>query len=446
MSLPFLIEIALLLSIAMAALFVQRGLIVLLMLLPATEVGGWVDPMTIAVKGVFDTHALLGLLILGGIVVSITRLSDLGGALMLKPMLVWIGFWLYGVTYPVFMDYSSFFYALKGSKEFLTVFAYFAVFLFVRTETEIKWGWRIVMGFGIYFSLLELAAQAFGTTLLSHLGYSFRKEISFMWKVYPQFWPVLLIALLHSYFEYALSVGRPFARIWIGSIGLLLTFYRSYLLATVTTAPLFSLFGRQKLSRVMVQGIAMTLVVVVGIAGVWVITVNRGGDMATLTDHFVSSGITEFDTQTGGAIVGREAVSKERRAIVERSPWFGYGFIDKDSQFGHQVRHYVRGDTLGFIDKGDVDVALKFGYAGRALLYATTLWMAWLLVRLARASKSNLLNVRALSIATLLVIFLIVQPVHAPLTYSFALLPLGIALGLLERERYLEARKPVPSQ
>lgn len=440
MNITVLAALSVLLAIGLLAAHLHRGLFVMLLLLPASQMLGFVDPMTFAVKGAFDVHALFAILILLAVLFSFARWRELRRTLLLKPMLVFAALWLFGVVYPVAQGNSSLFYALKGSKEFLTIFAYFAVFLYVRTENEVRWGWRILIGFGVYTSLLELAAQIFGPSLLSHMVYAYRKEM-FLWKIYPPFWPVILIALLHSYYEYALGVRRVFVQIGIGSIGLLLTFFRSYLLATVVTAPMMLLVSRQGAGRAVVQGVALAAVIGVAIAVVGLATSDRGGSMDSLTEHFVSSGVTELGSQTGGAIVGREVFAKERRELLAQSPYLGFGFIDKDSQFGRQARRHIRGDSLGFIDKGDVDTALKFGYAGRLILYGTALYMAYVLVRLVRrratSTLTGSLRVRALAIASLLVVFLLVQPVHASLTYSFSLLPLGIILGLFERERYL---------
>jgi hypothetical protein len=122
---------------------------------------------------------------------------------------------------------------------------------------------------------------------------------------------------------------------------------------------------------------------------------------------------------------------------VQQSPYLGFGFIDKDSEYGQRVQRLVAGKTLGFLDKGNVDVVLKFGYVGAATLYGTVAALMVTLVALARRHGRTLLGVRALTVSAVLVVFLIVQPVHAPLTYSFGLLPLGLALGLLDREQWL---------
>jgi hypothetical protein len=201
------------------------------------------------------------------------------------------------------------------------------------------------------------------------------------------------------------------------------------------------LFARQKLgaigSKVALLGGAISVALLV-------VTVLIGGSfdyVEQLIDQFVSSGITELQTQKGGALQGREAFARERRTILKGSPYVGYGFIDKDSKAGILFNKQVIGDTLGFIDKGDVDVALKFGYLGQALLYGTIMYLSWGLIRIARQNIHSLLSVRCLALAVTAVVFIIVQPVHAPLTYSFGLLPFGIAVGLIDRERMISMGK-----
>ena len=120
MSLEFVAVLGVLLCVAFGVVFFQRGLFVLLVLLPASEMLGFVDPMTLAVKGAFDIHALIAIMILAATLFSMNRWQELPGALFLKPMLVFVSLWLYGVLYPVAQDYSTLFYALKGSKEFLS--------------------------------------------------------------------------------------------------------------------------------------------------------------------------------------------------------------------------------------------------------------------------------------------------------------------------------------
>lgn len=393
--------------------------------------------MSIAIKGTFDIHALLALILAGSILFSIHRLGDLRRARLFTPMLILAAFWLFGVIYPVLQGYSSLFYSLKASKEFLMIFAYFGVFLFLRTEKDVKWGWSLLLALGFYYALLEIIAQILGLSLLNHLAFAYRKEAFIFWKVYLQFWPVILIALLHSYYESVYGLGGAYLRTAVGFIGLLLTFFRSYLLATVSVIPCMLLLSKQGLDKTFWKSFAL-----VGTAGAALLTVgitmgNGLDKIEGISDEFVFSGVTELATNSGGALVGREVFARPRRKIIDKSPYLGYGFIDKESKYGLAVKKQVIGETLGFVDKGDVDVEVKFGYLGGALLYGTFIYLVVILLGLARRGLNPQFSVRCLTMASTLVIFLLVQPVHAPLSYSFALLPLCIALGLIEREQSL---------
>ena len=166
MNLMFLIALSGLLMIGLTAAHFHRGLYVLLLLLPASDMLGFVDPMTFAVKGSFDIHALLAILILAAVLFSVNRWQELRSTLLLKPMLVFVGLWLFGVLYPVTQDNSSLFYALKGSKEFLTIFAYFAVFpmVFGFITASAPKGVAVMTDIDKYLSFVLSMFLAFGVT------------------------------------------------------------------------------------------------------------------------------------------------------------------------------------------------------------------------------------------------------------------------------------------
>jgi len=435
----FVFAISILLLLVLITVFFARGVFVALILVPASQFLGFIDPMSIAVKGKFDVHALIAIFIVIAVLSSRSRWADLRNAAFLKPILILGILWIYGVIYPVMKGYSSLFYALKGSKEFITIFSYLAVFLYLRTEKEVRLGWYLLVGLGIYYSVVEMLVQVAGSALLSNMVYAFRKEM-FFWKIYPPFWPVILVALFHAYYELMLGSRSSFVRISIASVGLLLTFFRSYLLATFAAVPLLMWVGRLGVIRTVLQGLIISFVITFSIIGIAVIASDSHDSISRLSEHFVFSGIEEFSTQSGGALAGREVIAKERRRILEENPYTGFGFIDKDSTFGRRVQFQIDGDLLGVIDKGDLDVALKFGYVGRTILYGTALYLVLILIRLVRSRINKSVSAGALTAATLIVVFLIVQPVHAALTYSFSLLPLGIVLGLLDRERLLALR------
>jgi hypothetical protein len=441
MSFVVLVNLTALLTFGALLIIFFRGAAVLLMLLPASQMLGLLDPMAIAVKGIFDIHLFILILTLGLILLSVRRLRELYHATFVLPFLILLLLWVYGVVLPVATNDSSLFFSLKASKEFMTAFTYFGVFLFLRTEKDVEWGWRFLLWLGLYYSGLEILSQVLGENLLKHMTFDYRREAQWFWKVYVSFWPVILIAFLHSFFELTQYARRSHLSLILGTCGILLTFFRSYLLGVLGAIPLCLLLARQRLLKIASRAILLGGLIAVAVLVVTVLITGTLDSIERMFDRFVSSGINEIQTQQGGALEGREVYARERRKILNGSPYVGYGFVDKDSKAGIHFQKQITGDMLGFIDKGDLDVALKFGYLGQVLLYGTFTYFAWSLIRLARQNIQPLLSVRCLALATTVIVFLVVQPVHAPLTYSFGLLPFGIAMGLIDRQRILAMSK-----
>jgi hypothetical protein len=336
--------------------------------------------------------------------------------------------------YPILMDYSSTFYAIKASKEFLMIFIYFSVLLFIRSRKDIEIAWNVIILLGLYYSFIELISQILGPSLLSHMSYTYRPE-SVFWKIYPPFFSVILIALFYSFYKSIISNKSKYLQLGLSSIGLLLTFYRSYLLASVFSVPVIMFLSRMGIIKTISKGAIVILFVLLSLITITLTSETGQNSLYKLADELILSGLDEIESGEGGSFAGREVYAEGRREILERSPILGFGFIDKDSSLGKELRKHIVGDQLGFIDKGDIDVALKFGVVGRILLYGVAVYLIYILVSLVRKNLSKSLNIKALTCATSILVFLLVQPVHAALTYSFSLLPLGIMLGLIERER-----------
>ncbi|WP_434130538.1 hypothetical protein [Methylocaldum sp. GT1BB] len=435
MNLEFVVALVTLLLIGAAMIFLSRANLLLFLLLPASQMLGFVDPMTFAIKGLFDIHALFILLNLGALILSVDRINDLRSALFLRPMIILGILWLYGVVYPVMADKSSLFYSIKASKEFMTLFSYFSVYVFLRKAKDVNRCWKYITWLGLYYSVFEITAQVLGDSFLQKSVYDIRKEVFVFWKVYIPFWPVIVISFFNTFFLFLLAAPGQIIRAFVLGIGILLTFYRSYLMATLATIPAIMLFAKQSMRRVAAQGVAIAGIFATVFVAIGLMAGSDAVGFEKISEAFLFSGVREFTTQSGGALAGREVFAKERRDILQQSPYLGFGFIDKDSKFGLESRTYIKGDLLGFIDKGDLDVALKFGYIGGFVLYANFLYIAFLCIRLARQKIDKLLTVHAMAVAATIIVFLCVQPVHATFTNSFALFPLALALGLLERER-----------
>lgn len=416
------------------ALSISRANIFLIVIVLCSSIFGLVDPLSFTIKGLFDIHLIFLLLIIFSTLVSLKKLKDLSKLRLKIPIFILVVLLIYGILIPLSRDHSTLFYSFKSSKEFLMILWYFATFLYIHKQKDIDLAWHYLIGLGIYYTFIESIAQIAAPTLSTILSYDLRKEFFIFWKIYPPFWPFILILLFSSFYQIVFRIKHNYSLLLVGSIGLFLTFFRSYFLASIAAVPItLILHGKnlfKYLSKTILSGIFLTIVITT-----LILTMGDNKLLSNLTDKFIISGITEISEQSGGALAGREIGAEVRYILRDQYPLTGLGFIDKDSSFGLSV---LSGSVLGFVDKGTIDVTVKFGYVGGALLYFSFFMIMIILVKLSKEDISESLKARALTCATIIIIFLIVQPVHAPLSNSFALLPLMIALGLIERQYFIE--------
>lgn len=435
MSLEFLLALSILIAVSLIALAWNRGLIVAAMLLPASEMFGLLDPMTIAIKGAFDIHALLVGFFAAMVVAGGFGTRSGAAARFRLPMLALGALWVIGIVLPMHRQESSLMQAIEASKEFMMILAYPSLLLFLRDEREVTCAWRCLLAFGGLYCLIELVAQFGGVRLLSRSTYSYRPDAFGLWKVYLPFWPLILIFLFYQIFAFALGGKRRLVLVALGAAGLLLTFYRSYLLATLLVIPLTLMLSRMWNARAaaaipMLAGLLATVLL-----GASMVVAAPGGKFQGLADVFVVSGIQELRQHSGGALEGRAEHSEELMRVLKRRPLAGYGFVNQDSPGAARLNlPTFAGSVLGFVDKGSADVLVKFGYVGGASLYLIFGWIGWRALSAARGARRRETAAKYLTAAALIGVFLCVQPVHAPFTYSFALLPLCLLLAIADRE------------
>ncbi len=411
-----------------------RGAFVLALLVLGSHMLGWVDPMAMQVRGAFDLHAAAAVLIVFAIVGGITRLQALRGAHFRAPMLLLTSLWLLGVLGPTLRGETTLWLALNGSKQFMMLLAYFAAVLFLRNERDVRWAWLFLLGVGIYFCVLELLAQVLGLSLLSRLHFDYRRDSLDLWKVYVEFWPLVLIVLLYGTFQYVQGRRAYFILFLVGLAGLLLTFFRSYLMAALVVVPAVVMLARLKTGSARLElGVAAGL-------SIALVAVIAGSAWQGAADQFLLSAIDELRDQSGGALAGRRAHTAMLSVLATERPILGYGFLDRDAAAIQALGlPSFAGSVLGFVDAGWADVLVKFGYVGGVALYALFVWIGVRALRAARTTRRGDKTARALAAAALIGIFCLVQPVHAPLTYSFGLLPLALLLGIVDVESRLAA-------
>lgn len=438
MSLIAVATVIILLVLCALLLIWNRGALIIAILIPASDFLGWIDPSIISIKGVFDTFAMIMIFIALGLLLSIFRLSEFWQAAFRWQFIFLFVLLCYGTLAPVLRGDSTLALAIDAAKEFLVILVYPVIYLFLRTEREVRLGWWALIALGAYYCVMETVAQFGGVSFLHATSYYYRPDDFGLWKLYVQYWPVILVFLLSAIYTSLLRGKYSWGSVLLGGVGLFLTFYRSYLIAIFAAIPLVSLWAKVRIGRMVSLSVALGIVVfaVLGLVS----ASSSGGDkgLAAVSDDLVLSSFREIADGSGSSLAGRKRHSTELMKLTDAHPLIGYGFVKQESTLIRRLHLATfAGGMLGFVDKGDADVMVKFGYLGAVTLYGTFLWIMIAAIYRVRKSSSIVESSHLLIVATMSAIYLLVQPVHAPCTYGFALLPLLIAMALVDRESTL---------
>jgi hypothetical protein len=345
--------------------------------------------------------------------------------------------YIFAVLNPVISGNSSLFYSVKEGKEFIHYLAFFAVYLSVRSENDIKLAWKYLTILAIYYGFLEIA-YLLGLGNLQILHYSIRPDPALgIVKVYPPVFAVIFLSLFYQLWRAVLEGARNYFMITFLFLASMLTAFRSYILGSfiaLATAYVF-LFKGQIRRGVKIFGVYGLIIFV----SLFIFSISFSASildrMKNVGDQYIASGVRDFLEQKGGSVEGRHAVNRFRWEYINKRPLIGYGFIDKYSSMGQKIYRRHKSE-LAMIDTGYLDVLLKFGAIGAILFYGIFLSLLFSLSRAFRRSKSALPDARLhlASLFCLLVTLLAAQVTHSGLTFSFGIVPLAIGLGLMDSE------------
>jgi len=409
----------------------------------ASQVLGLIHEYSFGFAGYFDINSTLFIMFHFAVLMSFRHIGELKKSLFAKHFIVLLPLYVYALIYPWVTGLSSLLYCVKASKEFAMYFCYFAVFLFIRTERQVNMSWVFIGCLAVYYSLLEVLGGLFHGYLFSFLQYSYQRERINFPKIYLPIFTIMVAMFfnrLHKLLFRLRSVKNVLV-LSIYSLGVLLTFFRAYILASVFTVPLL-LFLKGNSRKAVIATTAIALIIPLSLL---VLVPLTSKSYEEIFDSFIGSGITELYHYEGGSLRGRDAVSAGRLELVKQKLWTGWGFVAWDSEIGKKIRpklgydgRTIKGGTeLGFIDKGYLDVAAKFGIIGSILLYGSFVTALFKLIKVLRASNSIDFNPRAFACAALIIVFLCVQFTHAPLTRQFGIIPLSIVMALVDRQYVL---------
>lgn len=423
---------------------VKRSLLVFFILLIASQALGLIHEYEFGFKGLFDINSILTILYIFAITVSLRRFGDLRQSNVAKYLLPVLFLYAFGVLYPWIDGSSSLFYSIKASKEFLNYICFFAVFLFLRNENDINAGWKFFILLAIYYSVMEVAGCISNGYIFSFLQYKYRPEQGILTKVYFPIFSIMITSFLLLLYQSLFKKQNKASLILVIvlSIGVLLSFHRAYYLGLCFVVPMILVLNRE-LKKML---LAVSATVIVLLFSAFFISGLMSKDISDVLDTYMLSPITELYYHKGGHLIGRDIVAKSRWKLASERKWFGYGFLDKESDLGKKLglklnKNWIGATELGMVDAGHLDVAIKFGRMGWILLYGSIFLLSIRFIVLMKRSSDLGLKAKLFACAGTLIVFLCVQKTHAPLMRQFGIVPMTIALALVDREYMLKVGK-----
>lgn len=418
----------------------KREYLVFFTLLIASQALGLIHEYTFGFKGYFDINSILFIIFIFVILISFEHARDLKRSLFARNIALVLLICVYALIYPWATGLSSLLYCIKAAKECAIYVCYFAVFLFIRTRRQVNMCWSFVSALAVYYSLLQFFGGLFHGYLFTFLQYTYRPEQMVFSKVYLPIFTIINVSFFNSLYRllYRMKTLKNVFAVSIHGLGVLLTFFRAYILATIFTVPALLYFkGGSKKAAIAASTISATILL-----SLFVLVSLTPKSYEEVFDSFIGSGITELYHYEGGSLRGRDVVAKGRSELVKEKLWTGWGFLAWDSEGGKKIRprlgyigrSVMGGAELGFVDKGYLDVTAKFGIIGCFLFYGSFLGALIKLIRILRLADDAVFAARVFACASLIVLFLCVQLTHAPLTRQFGIVPLSIAMALVDRE------------
>ena len=320
--------------------------------------------------GLFDLSSIPGLsvqnllFLFSAAMAVMLAMNGLGSLLRSLPwqLYLFLGFFFFGVAYPVIQGNSNVVSALTDGKDLL---AYTLLGYLVLMRDRLNF--RLIIGF-----LLLHAYLMTGWLVLFALTGFFP----------PAYEPVGEQGGLHLLFASVIALAFFFQLVrtrenatpagWAGllvlAVGLVIQPHRAVFL--VTLAVLFGywfVFGSIR-ERLLLTGVG----IVMGAAVVAVI------GLAPIINSLV--GPFQELAQFEGAIGSRLNVAAVRIGLILQEPVFGYGFIDESSPMGAIIAERAANrfeQTLGVVDAGYLDLAIRFGLVGVVAFTAAYILLAY---------------------------------------------------------------------
>lgn len=416
---------------AISANFIKKHFNVLIILLVNSYFLGFVDKDSFGILDKFDLNAFCLIIYLFMIAANFSwkRLSESNFAGSFVVLMI---IYLYAVLVPYFRGDSTLFWSLKEGKEYIHYLGFFAVYLSVRTKKDLDRSWQYIVWLSFYYVVIEFF-YPLGLYKCRFLHYLHRVDVNMGFvKVYQPIFSIIFLTLFYYLWRVVFGRSNQYVQVVLLFLAGLFTAFRSYILGSfVATGVCFLvvLRGKELIKVAMIYG----FVVLFAVLAISITFSDSIFDrFSTIADTYIVSGVREFVQHKGGSLEGRRSVNRFRWKFFHERPWSGYGFIDKKSSLGKSV-YQKYGAELTMIDTGYLDVLIKFGIIGMLIFYGVFMRICLQLIKLV-GKYGYVIDIKISGVALLcfLVTVLCSQVTHAGFTYSFAIIPISVALALFD--------------
>lgn len=244
---------------------------------------------------------------------------------------------------------------------------------------------------------------------------------------------LFFIIFFFKYFNGEKDVKKTLTLI-IVFLAMVLQGWRAVLISTLFSVFIFSIrkFGMRRICT------GIFLLFLIFMAGY---AVERATGQRIITNTFISAYL-EITGKYEGTLQGRlDRALRYQIPMILRQPFFGYGFVDKDTRYAESLHHMGVHDisktyTLYNIDFGYGTLLTMFGFIGTLFIVYQLLKIA---IRTYNAYKLTN-NVFLISTTVLILTLLITNYSLCLLMSRTGLMPLAILIGISEGVLDLQAR------
>ncbi|MAC83453.1 MAG: hypothetical protein CL624_04895 [Arcobacter sp.] len=325
-------------------------------------------------------------------------------------------FLLYGIIYPLFMEFETTKEAIVASKDYWSIF--FLIYLLVNKEiintTVIL---NILKYLGLYLSFIYIIY------LIVNIGPPTYVQETHIRTFFPTFISLSIFLFYKEHIEKEILKKKFIVYFSILFIGLILAGHFALTLSTLIMISFLNLFYLGKnisFSKFIIRGSSLFAIMFI------ILTFNS--NLRTNIQNSIELVTSGKDV----ALSSRDIYNEFRWNAINDNPYFGYGFLHKDSQTTKSYRIIENNrftEKFSVIDSGYVDLLIKFGIIG-TIIYLI-LWLRIIIPILFRPREYNFLQ---LSLAAYIAQYFLVSLTWSVFTFIHGLIPAFIAILLITKK------------